>query len=199
MRAHAIRPRPSASRSTTPGAHAYKRRTPPLHLVHAKSSCPPVSRCTRPFPFSLPLISATMAHCFPFFSCRSRSTVVPRSCSLTPRSVAFDTGEPPCHPCAGELPPRCRPSSSVHFQGCRLAALLCLGPWMHLVNTFPPTVQPPAISTRAARSVHRRCATAGITRALLAMWAVTWTIHALRYRLHRARPRPMDRVLISME
>jgi hypothetical protein len=106
-----------------------------LHLIRAKSSCP-----------------ATMAHCLPFFSCRSQSTAVPRSCFPTPQSVAFDTGEPPRRRCAGELPPRCCPSPSVRFQGRHLVAPLHLGPWMHPMRTFPPTIQPPPPGTHHALS-----------------------------------------------
>jgi hypothetical protein len=56
-------------------------------------------------------------HCPSIPPCRSRSIIVPRRCTPTPRSFAFDARESPRCRCAGELRPRRHPSSSVRFQG----------------------------------------------------------------------------------
>jgi hypothetical protein len=134
----------------------------PLLLIRATILLsPPVSCCHAPL-FWLPSLSADRApHRLPSPLCKSWSTSLPWSPSLSQHISTILTGASPCHLRVSESPLRLYPSSSDQPRAWNLAAPVRRGQGVITVKTFSSVGQPSPTGSRVmprappAAAAHR--------------------------------------------
>jgi hypothetical protein len=134
----------------------------PLLLIHTTVLLsPPVSHHRAPLFWPPPLSADRAPHRLPSPLCKSWSTSLPRSPSLSQHISTILAGAMPCRLRAGESPLRLCPSSSNRSQARDLATPMRCGPGLIVMKTSPLVGQPSPVGSRVtpraspAAAAHR--------------------------------------------